>query len=45
LVPALAAVAIGIHLATRHQLRVKVSLDGRVPQVAIVRRATGGFSA
>jgi MFS family permease len=44
LVPALAAVAIGIHLAVRHQLRLRVSLAGRIPQFAIVRRIDGGVA-
>lgn len=37
LVPALAATAIGIHLARRHQLRIKVRLEGRTPRLSIVR--------
>jgi MFS family permease len=37
LVPAVAAVVIGIHLARKHQLRVSVTLRGRAPRVAIVR--------
>jgi MFS family permease len=37
LVPALAAIAIGIHLARRHELRLSVKLEGRTPKVAIVR--------
>jgi MFS family permease len=44
-VPAIAAVVIGIHLARRHELRVKVSVAGRVPQVAIVRRIDGGVAS
>jgi MFS family permease len=36
-VPALAALFIGIHLARRHELRIKVRIDGW-PRVAIVRR-------
>jgi MFS family permease len=39
IVPAVAAIAIGIHLARRHELRISVSLAGRTPRVAIVRRA------
>ena len=39
IVPALAALAIGIHLARRHELRLRVKLQGRTPQVAIVRSA------
>jgi MFS family permease len=38
-VPALAAVAIGIHLARRHQLRLRVTLRGPSRRVAIVRAA------
>jgi MFS family permease len=37
LVPAIAAVVIGIHLARKHELRLSVSLQGRAPRVAIVR--------
>jgi MFS family permease len=36
-VPALAALFIGIHLARRHELRIKVRIDGW-PRVAIIRR-------
>jgi MFS family permease len=42
LVPALAALAIGIHLARRHQLRVRVSLGHGNPPVAIIRQARSG---
>jgi MFS family permease len=44
LVPAIAAVVIGTHLARRHQLKIKVSVNGRVPQVSIVRRVNGGLA-
>jgi MFS family permease len=37
IVPALAAVAIGIHLARRHELRLSVTLRGPSRRVAIVR--------
>ncbi len=37
IVPALAAVAIGIHLARRHELRLRVTLRGPSRRVAIVR--------
>jgi len=37
LVPALAALIIGIHLARKHELRLSVTLRGRAPRVAIVR--------
>jgi MFS family permease len=37
LVPAVAAIIIGIHLARRHELRLRVKLDGRTPRFAIVR--------
>jgi hypothetical protein len=37
IVPALAAAAIGIHLARRHQLRFQVRLDGHTPRLSIVR--------
>jgi MFS family permease len=39
IVPALAALVIGIHLARRHELRLSVTLQGRTPRVAIVRNA------
>jgi MFS family permease len=39
IVPALAALVIGIHLARRHELRLSVRLDGRTPRVSIVRAA------
>ncbi len=42
LVPALAALAIGIHLARRHQLRLRVSITRGSPRVEIVRRARSG---
>ena len=45
IVPAIAAVFIGIHLARRHQLRIHVSVEGRTPRVTIVRRIDGGFTA
>ncbi|MCU1468925.1 MAG: pimH [Glaciihabitans sp.] len=45
IVPAIAAVIIGIHLARRHQLRIRVSVEGRTPRVTIVRRIDGGFTA
>jgi MFS family permease len=45
LVPAIAAVVIGIHLARRHQLRISVKVDGRTPHFTIVRRIDGGFTA
>jgi MFS family permease len=44
LVPAIAAVAIGIHLAHRHQLRVRFTINNGSPRVAIVRRARSGES-
>jgi MFS family permease len=37
LVPAIAALVIGIHLARKHELRLSVTLRGRAPRVAIVR--------
>jgi hypothetical protein len=37
LVPAVAAVVIGIHLARKHELRLSVTLRGPAPRVAIVR--------
>jgi hypothetical protein len=37
LVPAIAAVIIGIHLARRHELRLRVNLRGPQRRVAIVR--------
>jgi MFS family permease len=37
LVPAVAALVIGIHLARKHELRLSVTLRGRAPRVAIVR--------
>jgi MFS family permease len=37
LVPAVAALVIGIHLARKHELRLSVSLRGPAPRVAIVR--------
>jgi MFS family permease len=40
IVPALAAVVIGIHLARRHELRLSVRLEGRTPRVSILRKAT-----
>jgi MFS family permease len=45
IVPAIAAVIIGIHLARRHQLRIRVRVEGRTPRVTIVRRIDGGFTA
>jgi MFS family permease len=42
IVPAVAAVAIGIHLARRGQLRVRVNASGRSSRVSIVRRIDGG---
>jgi MFS family permease len=39
IVPALAAIAIGIHLARRHELRLRVSLRGPERRIAIVRAA------
>jgi hypothetical protein len=45
LVPAIAAVVIGIHLARRHQLRIRVRVEGRTPHFTIVRRIDGGFTA
>ncbi|HEY5319305.1 MAG TPA: MFS transporter [Galbitalea sp.] len=42
-VPAIAAVAIGIILARRGQLRVKVSVARITPRLAIVRRIDGGI--
>ncbi len=45
IVPAIAAIIIGIHLARRHELRIRVSIDGRTPRVAIIRRIDGGFTA
>jgi MFS family permease len=44
LVPALAALAIGIHLARRHDLRLSVSVDRGSPRVAIIRRSRSGES-
>jgi MFS family permease len=43
-VPALAAVVIGIHLARRGHLRVRVSLQRTLPVVSIVRRIDGGIA-
>jgi MFS family permease len=43
-VPAIAAVAIGIILARRGQLRVRVSVARLAPRLAIVRRIDGGIS-
>jgi MFS family permease len=40
-VPALAATAIGLHLARRHELRIRVRLDRWTPRVAIVRGESG----
>jgi MFS family permease len=40
LVPALAALAIGIHLARKHELRLSVTVRGPAPRVAIVRAST-----
>ena len=45
LVPAIAAIVIGIHLARRHQLRIRVRVEGRTPRFTIVRRIDGGFTA
>jgi MFS family permease len=45
IVPAIAAVAIGIHLARRHELRIRVSVEHRMPRLAIVRRVDGGAAA
>jgi hypothetical protein len=42
-VPALAAVAIGVHLARRGHLTMRVSLQRRSPLVTIVRRIDGGI--
>jgi MFS family permease len=39
IVPALAAVAIGIHLARKHELRLRVTLRGPSRRVAIVRNS------
>jgi MFS family permease len=44
LVPAIAALAIGIHLARRHQLRIRVSIDRGSPRVAIIRKIHSGES-
>jgi MFS family permease len=44
IVPAVAAVAIGIHLARRHELRVRVSIDRGSPRIAIIRKARSGES-
>ncbi|MDQ1561486.1 MAG: hypothetical protein QOE85_827, partial [Actinomycetota bacterium] len=44
-VPAIAALAIGIHLARRHELRIKVRVAHWSPRVEIVRRLDGGFSS
>jgi MFS family permease len=44
LVPAVAAVVIGIHLARRGHLRVRVSLQRTLPVVSIVRRIDGGIA-
>jgi MFS family permease len=40
IVPAIAAVIIGIHLARRHELKLSVRLEGRTPRLAILRKAT-----
>jgi MFS family permease len=44
LVPAVAAVVIGIHLARRGHLRLRVVLQRNVPVVSIVRRIDGGIA-
>ena len=44
LVPALVALAIGIHLARRHQLRVRVSITRGSPRISIIRKARSGES-
>jgi MFS family permease len=44
LVPAIAALAIGIHLARRHQLRIRVSIDRGSPRIAIIRKIHSGES-
>jgi MFS family permease len=44
LVPAAAAVVIGIHLARRGHLRLRVVLQRNVPVVSIVRRIDGGIA-
>jgi MFS family permease len=43
LVPAVAAVLIGIHLARQGHLRVRVSLQRHLPVVSIVRQIDGGI--
>jgi len=43
IVPAVAAVAIGIHLARRGQLTLHVSLHRQTPLVSIERRIDGGI--
>ena len=42
LVPAIASIAIAIHLARRHQLRIRVSIDRGSPRIAIIRRVQSG---
>jgi MFS family permease len=44
IVPALAAVIIGIHLARTHQLRIRVSITHGSPRLEIIRRAQSGES-
>ncbi len=44
LVPAIAALAIGIHLARRHRLKVSVTIHDGSPRIAIIRRARSGES-
>jgi hypothetical protein len=41
-VPAIAAIVIGIHLAQRHQLRLKFSITAGSPRLAIVRSVQSG---
>jgi MFS family permease len=42
LVPAIAAIAIAIHLARRHQLRIRVSINRGSPRISIIRRVQSG---
>jgi MFS family permease len=44
IVPAIAALVIGIHLGRRHQLRVRVSIDRGSPRITIIRKAHSGES-
>ncbi|HEX3867077.1 MAG TPA: MFS transporter, partial [Gemmatimonadaceae bacterium] len=44
LVPAIAAAAIGIHLARRHQLRIQLTIRHGSPRVSIIRAVQSGES-